>query len=204
MIISLIVLMNEAVRQIPVHYARRNKALGSDYSYIPLRLNQAGVIPIIFAVSLVLMPSIVSQFVLSLGNESVSQIALVVISILQPGSISYDIIYFSLVFGFTYFYTTVVFNTEKIAENLQKSGGFVHGIRPGSQTAKYLSFISNRITFVGALFLGLIAILPSFFQVATKNPNLVIGGTGILIVVSVVLEVVSQLTAQLSMRKYEG
>ena len=204
MIISLIVLMNEAVRQIPVHYARRNKALGSDDSYIPLRLNQAGVIPIIFAVSLVLMPSIVSQFVLSLGNESVSQIALVVISILQPGSISYDIIYFSLVFGFTYFYTTVVFNTEKIAENLQKSGGFVHGIRPGSQTAKYLSFISNRITFVGALFLGLIAILPSFFQVATKNPNLVIGGTGILIVVSVVLEVVSQLTAQLSMRKYEG
>ena len=178
--------------------------MGSDDSYIPLRLNQAGVIPIIFAVSLVLMPSIVSQFVLSLGNESVSQIALVVISILQPGSISYDIIYFSLVFGFTYFYTTVVFNTEKIAENLQKSGGFVHGIRPGSQTAKYLSFISNRITFVGALFLGLIAILPSFFQVATKNPNLVIGGTGILIVVSVVLEVVSQLTAQLSMRKYEG
>ena len=114
------------------------------------------------------------------------------------------ILYFLLVFGFTYFYTAVVFNPTKIAENLQKNGGFIPGIRPGTATSQYLSFVLNRITLIGASFLGFVAILPSFFQNFVGVANLAIGGTGILIVVSVVLEVTRELEAQLVMRRYEG
>ena len=202
-IIGLIVFMNEATRQIPINYARRvgRAALGA--SYLPLRLNQAGVIPIIFAVSLVLLPSLASQFLSGLPNPQVAQIATRIATSFNPQSFLYNLVYFLLVFGFTYFYTSIVFNPEKIAENLQKNGGFIPGVRPGTQTTKYLSFVLNRITLVGALFLGLIAILPSFFQGFVGVSNLAIGGTGILIVVSVILEFTREIESQLVMKRYE-
>ncbi|MEK7112537.1 MAG: preprotein translocase subunit SecY [Patescibacteria group bacterium] len=204
-IVGLIVFMNEAVRRVPISYARRaGKGVSPLASYLPLRLNQAGVIPIIFAVSLVLLPSIVSQFLSGVNNPNLANLATSVASLFNPQSVVYNLTYFLLVFGFTYFYTAIVFNPTKIAENLQKNGGFIPGIRPGSATSTYLSFILNRITLVGATFLGLIAILPSFFQNFVGVANLAIGGTGILIVVSVVLEMTRELEAQLVMRRYEG
>jgi preprotein translocase subunit SecY len=204
-IVGLIVFMNEATRQIPISYARRaGREAGFTASYLPLRLNQAGVIPIIFAVSLVLMPSMITQFLSASASSGLAQLAKNIAAIFNPQAVVYNIAYFLLVVGFTYFYTAVVFNPEKISENLQKNGGFVPGVRPGVQTAKYLSFVLNRITLVGAVFLGLVAILPSFFQNAIGVANLAIGGTGILIVVSVVLEVTRELEAQLVMRKYDS
>ena len=203
-IVALIVFMNEATRQIPVNYARRVGAPSLSSSYIPLRLNQAGVIPIIFAVSLVLLPSLLGQFLSGVPNLKVAELASRISLAFNPSSFLYNAVYFLLVFGFTYFYTAVVFNPEKISENLQKSGGFIPGFRPGTQTTKYLSDVLNRITLVGAAFLGLIAVLPSFFQNALGVANLAIGGTGILIVVSVVLEVTRDLEAQLVMKRYES
>ena len=204
LIVSVVVFMNEATRKIPISYARRGtKYSPVSSSYLPLRLNQAGVIPIIFAVSLVLLPSLFTQFASAVSNPKIASIAQTLTKYFQPKSLIYNIVYFILVVGFTYFYTAVVFNPEKISENLQKNGGFIPGIRPGMQTAKYLSFILNRITLVGAVFLGLIAILPSLFQKAIGVANLAIGGTGILIVVSVVLEITRELEAQLVMKKYD-
>ncbi|KKQ41750.1 MAG: Protein translocase subunit SecY [Microgenomates group bacterium GW2011_GWC1_37_8] len=203
-IVGLIVFMNEATRQIPVNYARRVGRIGLSSSYIPLRLNQAGVIPIIFAVSLVLLPSMMGQFLSGVGNVKIAQLATQISTIFNPTSIIYNVVYFFLVFGFTYFYTSVVFNPERISENLQKSGGFIPGIRPGSQTTKYLGSVLNRITLVGAAFLGFIAILPSFFQNMIGVANLAIGGTGILIVVSVVLEITRDIESQLVMKRYEA
>jgi preprotein translocase subunit SecY len=203
-IISLIVFITEATRKIPIRYARRGGREMAGESYLPLRLNQAGVIPIIFAVSLVLMPSLVSQFLVGLPIPQVSQVAAQIANIFTPQSLVYNLVYFFLVVGFTYFYTAVVFNPEKISENLKKSGGFIPGYRPGPQTQAKLSWILSRITLVGALFLGFIAILPSFLQAFVGLPNLVIGGTGILIVVSVVLEFTKEIESQLVMGKYEG
>ncbi len=202
-IVALIVFMNEATRQIPVNYARRVGRVGLSASYIPLRLNQAGVIPIIFAVSLVLLPSLLGQFLSGVANPKVAVLATQIAGLFNPASLVYNLVYFLLVFGFTYFYTSVVFNPEKISENLQKSGGFIPGIRPGTQTSKYLSGVLNKITLVGAIFLGLIAILPSFFQNVIGVANLAVGGTGILIVVSVILETTRELEAQLVMKRYE-
>lgn len=203
-IVALIVFMNEATRQIPVNYARRVGAPSLSSSYIPLRLNQAGVIPIIFAVSLVLLPSLLGRFLSAAPNLKVAELASRLSLAFNPSSLLYNAVYFLLVFGFTYFYTAVVFNPEKISENLQKSGGFIPGFRPGAQTTKYLSDVLNRVTLAGAVFLGMIAVLPSFFQNALGVANLAIGGTGILIVVSVVLEVTRDLEAQLVMKRYES
>ncbi len=202
-IVGVIVFMNEATRQIPVSYARRVGRMGLSSSYIPLRLNQAGVIPIIFAVSLVMLPSLLGQFLSAVPNANLSKFAESIARIFNPASLVYNIAYFLLVVGFTYFYTSVVFNPERISENLQKSGGFIPGIRPGLQTTKYLNDVLNRITLVGAVFLGFIAILPSFFQNIIGVANLAIGGTGILIVVSVVLEMTREVEAQLVMKRYE-
>ena len=202
-IVGLIVFMNEAVRRIPVNYARRVGRAALSATYLPLRLNQAGVIPIIFAVSLVLMPSLVSQFLSGAGNVKIAQVATQITQAFNPQTLVYNLSYFLLVFGFTYFYTAIVFNPERISENLKKAGGFIPGIRPGGQTTNYLSSVLNRITLVGASFLGLIAILPSLFQNTVGVANLAIGGTGILIVVSVVLEFTRKIEAQLVMRRYE-
>jgi len=203
-IVGVIVFMNEATRQIPVNYARRVGRTGINASYIPLRLNQAGVIPIIFAVSLVLVPSLLGQFLANVGNPAIANFAKNLATAFDPSTLIYNVTYFLLVFGFTYFYTSVVFNPEKIAENLQKSGGFVPGIRPGSHTTKYLNGILNKITLAGATFLGLIAVLPSLFQNIIGVSNLAIGGTGVLIVVSVVLEATRNLESQLVMKRYEN
>lgn len=202
-IIGLVVFINEARRQIPIHISKSTRSGNLASSYLPLRVNQAGVIPIIFAVSLVLLPSLVSQFLVGAGNPNLVNLGKTLTNVFKPNSVTYNAVYFSLVVGFTYFYTAVVFNPEKISENLQKSGRFIPGIRPGSQTTNYLNSVLSRITLVGALFLGLIAILPSFFQGIIGLQNLAIGGTGILIVVSVVLEVSRELEASLVMKRYE-
>lgn len=203
-IVALVVFINEATRKISVTYARKSKMTSvGEKSHIPLRLNQAGVIPIIFAVSMVLIPSFLGQFLLGSSDPQVASIALNMINLFNPNSVSYNVIYFFLVVGFTYFYTSVVFNPEKIAENLQKNGGFLPGIRPGKETQKRLAQILGRVTLVGGLFLGFIAVLPSVFQGVIGIPNLVIGGTGILIVVSVVLEVYRDIESQLVMSRYD-
>jgi preprotein translocase subunit SecY len=202
-LIALIVAMNEATRRIPISYARRQGRFTMGSSYLPLRLNQAGVIPIIFAVSLVMLPTFLGQVLTGIGNEKVADIASKVSAFFNPQAPSYSLIYFLLVVGFTYFYTAVVFNPDKIAENLQKNGGFIPGIRPGSHTVKYLNNVLNRITFVGAIFLGLIAVLPALLQAIFGISALAIGGTGVLIVVSVVLEVTRDIESQLVMKRYD-
>lgn len=206
-VISATVFVNEAVRKVTVHYARRirgNKVYGGSTSYLPLRVNQAGVIPIIFAVSLVLLPSLVGGFLAQINNPFAINFGKFLSSAFNPNGLSYNIIYFLLVIGFTYFYTAITFNPSKIAGEIQKYGGFIPGIRPGTPTAQYLNYILTRITLAGAVFLGGIAVLPSLAGGTTGSQSLLIGGTGVLIVVSVVLETVKALEAQLVMRNYEG
>ena len=206
-VVAGVVFMNEASRNIMVQYAKRiraGKTFGGQSTHLPLRVNQAGVIPIIFAVSLVLMPSMIGSFVERSGNAQVAEAARGVVAFMKPDGWPYNLIYFGLVVGFTYFYTSVVFNPEKIAEDLKKYGGFIPGIRPGAATAAYLALVLNRITLAGAMFLGAIAILPSIMQSVLNIPTLSVGGTGILIVVSVVLETTKSLQSQLLSRGYEG
>ncbi len=206
-VIAATVFINEAVRRISVHYARRvrgNKVYGGATSYLPLRVNQAGVIPIIFAVSLVLLPSLLGGFLSQTNQPILMNIGRLFTSIFNPNGFSYNIIYFFLVIGFTYFYTAITFNPKKISEEIQKHGGFIPGIRPGTHTANYLNYILTRITLAGALFLGCIAVLPTLAQQLSGTTALMVGGTGILIVVSVVLETVKTLEAQLVMRNYDG
>jgi preprotein translocase subunit SecY len=207
LVIASVVIMNEAIRKVPVHYAKRvrgSRLYGGQSTYIPLRLNQAGVIPIIFAVSLVLMPSLIGRFLTGLSNPTLSSIGTTLSSLFQPHSFVYNAVYFILVVGFTYFYTAVVFDPEKISEEIKKNGGFIPGIRPGKATMNYLSYIITRITSVGALFLGLIAIMPSIVTSLTGITALAIGGTGILIIVSVILETSKQVNAMLVMRSYDS
>lgn len=207
LVIAGIVLINEAVRQVPVHYAKRirgNKIYGGTTNYLPLRLNQAGVIPIIFAVSIVLLPSLVGRFVELIPNKILADAARTIVGIFNTDGIFYNVFYFILVIGFTYFYTAITFNPQKIAGEIQKYGGFIPGIRPGTSTANYLNYILTRITLAGAIFLGLVAILPAIMQQFTGIAALTIGGTSMLIVVSVVLETVKSFEAQLLMRNYDG
>ncbi len=206
-VIAAIVVINEATRQITVFYARSvrgNKTGGGQSTHLPLRLNQAGVIPIIFAVSLVLMPSLFANYFSTAKNATLHNIGANLTVWFNPNGLLYNALYFFLVIGFTYFYTAVIFNPKKIAEEIQKYGGFIPGIRPGTPTAKYLNYILVRITLAGAVFLGLIAIFPSIARLVTNVQNLLLGGTGILIVVSVVLDTIKQIEAQLVMRNYEG
>lgn len=206
-VIASIVIINEATRQITVYYAKQvrgNKMYGGQSTHLPLRLNQAGVIPIIFAVSLVLLPSLIANYLTVSKNLVLHNIGASITLWFSPTGVPYNLIYFVLVVGFTYFYTAVVFNPKKIADEIQKYGGFIPGIRPGTPTANYLNYILTRITLAGAVFLGLIAIFPTIARFATNIQNLVLGGTGILIVVSVVLETIKSIEAQLVMRNYEG
>lgn len=202
-VIAGIVYVNEAQRQITVRYARRPGGASSPSTHLPLRVNQAGVIPIIFAVSLVVMPSVIGRYLLQLNVVSLIPVATFLSRVFDPNRWSYHLIYFILVFGFTYFYTAVTFNPDKISEEIKKYGGFIPGLRPGKQTADYLSYVLNRITLAGGLFLGAVAVLPSLIQGATGISTLTIGGTGLLIVVSVVLELSKGLESQLIMRSYE-
>lgn len=201
-----VIIVNEATRQITVFYAKRvrgNKMYGGQTTHLPLRLNQAGVIPIIFAVSLVLLPSLLGNYLVTSTNQTLANVGQFFTTWFNPDSFQYNLTYFILVVGFTYFYTAVIFNPTKIADEIQKYGGFIPGIRPGSQTTKYLNYILNRITLVGATFLGLIAISPTLVKSFTGVQNLLLGGTGLLIVVSVVLEIFKSIEANLVTRNYE-
>lgn len=206
-VIAGIVVVNEGTRQISVAYAKRirgGKMYGGGSTHLPLRVNQAGVIPIIFAISLILLPSMIARFLQQVPNPAISAIARFVTNLFDPSGVFYNLFYFLLVIGFTYFYTAVTFNPQKIATEIQKYGGFIPGIRPGTPTANYLNYILTRITLAGAIFLGLIAILPSLVRGTTGISTLMLGGTGILIVVSVVLETAKQLESMLVMRSYDG
>lgn len=201
-----VVIITEAQRNIPVSYAKRVRGMrmyGGMDTHLPIRINQAGVIPIIFAISIILFPSMIAQFMLKAGNPFISHAGQVVMNLFQ-NQLFYGILYFLLVFGFTYFYTAVIFHPYQIAENLQKNGAFVPGIRPGQHTAEYLQRSISRITLAGALFLGIIAVLPLMLHSVIGLQSLVIGGTSILIVVSVVIEMIKQIEAQMTMREYEG
>jgi len=201
------VYISEAVRKVTVNYARRvrgNKTYGGNTSYLPLKINQAGVIPIIFAVSMVLIPSLVGGYLVQASNQNVVAVGKFLSTVFNPSQPSYNLIYFLLVIGFTYFYTALTFDPKKISQEIQKHGGFVPGIRPGTPTAEHLNYIITRITLAGAIFLGLIAVFPTLAQGLTGSTTLLIGGTGVLIVVSVVLETIKGLEAQLVMRNYDG
>lgn len=205
-VIGAVVGINEAMRKVPIYYAKRvrgNKMYGGQSTHLPLKLNQAGVIPIIFAVSLVLLPSVLANFFIASNNPALSSFGANISLYFNPYGWAYNIMYFLLVVGFTYFYTAVIFNSTKISEDIQKNGGFIPGVRPGKATASFLNYIVTRITLAGAVFLGIIAVLPSILHAFTGNQNLLIGGTSILIVVSVVIETVKILDAQMVTKNYE-
>lgn len=200
-----VVVMHEAQRNIPVQYARQmrgSRLAGAVGSNLPIKLNIAGVIPIIFAISIILFPSVVAQFFLNARTPALRTAAEWALQMFQ-NQLVYGIVYFVLVFAFTYFYTSVIFHPDRIAENLQKQSGFIPGIRPGKPTAEYIQWVTNRILLAGALFLSIIAVLPLVAQQLTGNATLVIGGTSMLIVVNVVIETMKQVEAQLSMHEYE-
>jgi len=206
LVIATVVFVNEAIRKIPVYYAKRikgNKVYQGATNYLPLKLNQAGVIPIIFAVSFVLMPQLIGNFLKYVKNPAVAGIANFLATAFNPSGFFYNFFYFILVVAFTFFYTVIVFNPQKISEEIQKNGGFIPGIRPGLATKQFLEKIVYKITSVGALFLGIIAVLPALISKMTGMNDLVIGGTGILIVVSVILETFKTMEAQLIMKSYD-
>jgi preprotein translocase subunit SecY len=200
-----VIFVTEAQRNVPVIYAKRmsgGRLSGGAESKLPLRVNMAGVIPIIFAVSLVLFPPMIAQFFVQAKSASVAHAASAVIAFFQDRVI-YAVLYTVLVFFFTYFYTAIIFKPEQVAENVQKQGGFIPGVRPGRPTAEYLMWVINRITPAGALFLAIIAVLPYVMQEATGSQTLAIGGTSVLIVVSVVIEMINQIDAKLASLEYD-
>jgi len=205
-IIAGVVLVNESRRNIPVSYAKRVRGMrlyGGVSTYLPLNINPAGVIPIIFALSIMLFPTMIANFLGGAGGQ-VGAIAKSIGNFFG-NPLAYGVIYFLLVVLFTYFYTAVTFDPKAISTNLQKMGGFIPGIRPGESTAHFMYYILNRVLLIGALFLGSIAVMPSIVQGITQVQQFrfLIGGTSLLIVVSVVLETIRQINAQLQMREYE-
>jgi len=203
-IIAGVVIITESERPIPVTYAKRvrgSKVFGGVSTYLPIRLNQAGVMPIIFALSLLLLPQMLATFLMGIHQSTLQAIGTFLRDIVANQAY-YAIFYFILVFLFTYFYTAITFDPENIATNLQKNGAFIPGVRPGKSTADHLARILVRVTFVGALFLGIIAVLPLGIRSMTGISSLAIGGTSLLIVVSVVLDLIKQINAQISMREY--
>jgi len=205
-VIAGVVFISEGQRNVPVQYARQShgqsNSVGGVASSLPLRVNLTGVIPIIFAVSLLIFPSVIAQYLTRAKSEWLVNAATWVLTTLQ-NQVIYGVLYFCLVVIFTYFYTTIVFHPERIAENMQKQGGFIPGIRPGKPTEEYLQAVINRITLGGALFLGAIAVLPLAAQAFTGTTTLAVGGTSLLIVVSVVIESIKQIQSQLTMREYD-
>lgn len=204
-VIAGVVIVSEGERDIPVSYAKRirgNRVFGGTSTHLPLRVNQAGVIPIIFAVSIILFPGLIGSFLSGVSNPSVHAFAIWLVGLFNNQWL-YGGVYFLMVFVFTYFYTAVTFDPDALADNLQKQGGFVLGIRPGRPTSEYFARILTRITLAGALFLGVIAVLPLIVQSIFTVRALSIGGTAMLIAVSVIIETMKQMDAQLVMREYE-
>lgn len=207
-LITIVVLVNEAQRKLPITYAGRGIRAKSDQSFLPIRINQAGMIPIIFAVALVSFPGLLSQFLMGAKSVWLRDVGTYMKDMLTPGSLIYILVYFLLVIGFTYFYVSITFKPEEIAENIQKRGGYIPGIRPGKQTCEYIADISSKMTLFGALFIGIIAILPMVTQIFFQESGigsipLLMTGSGIIIIVGVVLELIRQVNAQLVMHDYQ-
>jgi len=208
LIIFGVVIVVEGQRNIPISYAKRirgQRMYGGVSTYLPLRVNQGGVIPIIFAMSLMMFPGVIARFFTTAKSAWLANSASWLEKAFRPENVFYGLVYFLLVVGFNYFYTAIIFNPINIAENIQKQGGFIPGIRPGEKTVEYLSRVSNRIMLAGGIFLGIIAILPFIIQAIMGIGSMldIIGGTSLLIVVSVALETIEQLKSQLIMRSYE-
>ena len=201
-----VVVLTISQRNIPITFARRirgNRMYGGMDTYLPLRVNQAGMIPIIFAISIVLFPGLIGQLMGRSSSAFVAKAGESMVQIFQNQTI-YGLVYFILVVAFTYFYTSIIFHPTQVAENLQKQGGFIPGLRPGQNTSRFLHNVSNRIMLAGSIGLGVIAVLPIIVQNIFKVTTFMIGGASVLIVVSVVLETVRQIEAQISMHEYEG
>lgn len=205
-VIMLVVFMNEAVRKVVVQYARRmrgSRLLGGQKTHLPIRVNVAGVMPIIFALSLMLVPAFLGRVLISLDNESFVNLGERITVLFDQASVFYMIFYFLLVFVFTYFSALIFFDAEDLSSELKKSGAYVPGIRPGKATKSFLEYVVTRVTLAGAIFLGFIALLPSVAQALTNIQALAIGGTSVLIVVSVILETSKQVESQLVGQDYE-
>ncbi|MDD4803994.1 MAG: preprotein translocase subunit SecY [Candidatus Pacebacteria bacterium] len=204
-VIYAVVFITEAERPIPVTYAKRirgSKVSGGVSTYLPLRVNQAGVIPIIFAMSILLFPQMILKFIVQMAtNETVKSVATSLNSFVSNSWV-YGVSYFLLVFLFTYFYTAVTFDPDAISKNLQQNGAFIPGVRPGQSTSEYLAKVLTRITLIGAIFLGLIAVLPLIVKSMTGITSIAVGGTALLIVVSVVIDLIKKIEAQITMREY--
>ncbi len=204
LIVAGVVVVTEAERPVPVTYAKQvrgDHVSGGTQTYLPIRVNQAGVIPIIFALSILLFPQLIGNALAGMTNGTLLAISRGLLWFVANTWL-YSLFYFIFVFVFTYFYTAVTFDPEQISTNLQKNGAFVPGIRPGEATRNYISKILNRTTMMGAVFLGLIAVLPLVIRAITGITAFAIGGTALLIVVSVVLDLIKKTDAQLSMREY--
>src|SRR4051812_5498238 len=206
--VGVIVYIQEGQRRIPIQYASRvrgRRMYQGGQTFLPLRVNLAGVIPIIFAISILQFPAQIATYFSFSSVEAVANVSKAISGFLSPSTVQYAILYFLLTVGFTYFYTAFTFKPDETAEQLRKNGGFIPGIRPGRPTQDYLARVVTRITFAGALFLGIVAVAPVLAGVLDPSlQGLAIGGTGLLIVVSVVVETMKQIEAQLMMRNYEG
>jgi preprotein translocase subunit SecY len=206
--VAVIIYIQEGQRRIPIQYASRvrgRRMYQGGQTFLPLRVNQAGVIPIIFAISILLFPQQIASYFTGSEVSWVKDIATGIVSFFNPQSLVYVLLYFLLTVGFTYFYTAFTFKPDDTAEQLRKNGGFIPGIRPGRPTADYLARVVTRITIAGALFLGIVATLPTLLGIIFPTlSSIALGGTGLLIVVSVIVETMKQIEAQLLMRNYEG
>jgi len=202
-IVASVVLVNEGTRNLVIEYGRTGGRSQKVTNYLPLKINQAGVIPIIFAVSVVMVPSLLAGPLSGSANPVIHDIGRYLANNFSQTDAAYNILYFLLVVAFTFFYTGIQFNPQKIADDVKKRGGFIPGIRPGMGTARYLKSVVNRITLAGAVFLGLIAILPFFFQQSGSVTAMTVGGTSLLIVVSVVLETIRQTESLMVTRSYD-
>ena len=207
-LLVIIVLVAEAERKIPITYAGHRSQGRGEQSALPIRINQAGMIPIIFAVSLISFPSLLAQFMQRAKAEWVKDVGNFLTTAFSPDSTLYLVLYFLFIVLFTYFYVSITFNPKQVAENIQKRGGYIPGIRPGSQTVEYISKISNRLNLFGGTFLAAIAVAPILIKIAFSgstagNVSTVISGAGMIIIVGVVLELVRQINAQLVMHDYD-
>ena len=206
-LLTIVILVTEGHRRIPLTYAGRGIRAKSDQAFLPIRINQAGMIPIIFAVALVSFPGLISQFMQTATSPWLRSLGESMNALFQPNTLFYLATYFLLIIAFTYFYVSITFNPEQVAENIQKRGGYIPGIRPGSQTSDHLKFVSGRLTLFGAIFIGLIAIFPMILQyvfrgTALGTVPLLLSGAGMIIIVGVVLELIRQINAQLVMHDY--
>jgi len=207
-LLTIVILVTEAARKIPLTYASQGVRAKSEQASLPIRLNQVGMVPIIFAVAIVNFPPIIGQFLSQAKSQWLRDLSGFMTTAFQPSTLLYFVLYFLLVIAFSFFYTSITFKPEEVAENIQKRGGYVPGIRPGKQTAEYLQYVSNRLTLFGAIFIALIATLPLLLQFMFKNlaigaVPLLISGAGMIIIVGVVLELIRQVNAQLQMHDYQ-